>query len=269
MKYNGELKVIDTQDKAYLLGQIYGDGYSGGEEHHSYKIMLTSNKGDIDVYRKLQEKFPFFIYKTYKSHPNMIYLENYEKSLYIDLKNHGMISSKTKYDKTGEFHFPNLRNDLIPHFIRGYFDADGSFWYPSRYRSRNNLRTELGCATKNFLLSINSHLLKNGITFSYLERNKSAGNGRTYQTFTLLSSNRETSIKFADFIYKDANVFLNYKKEKAYRPLIDKETFKCPYCNSNNVIKNGTRNTKIRLFCKECNKNFTIPMPTQEEILDE
>ena len=55
MKYNGELKVIDTQDKAYLLGQIYGDGYNGGEEHHSYKIMLTSNKGDTDVYRILQE----------------------------------------------------------------------------------------------------------------------------------------------------------------------------------------------------------------------
>lgn len=269
MKYNGELKIIDTQDKAYLLGQIYGDGYNGGEKCHSYKVVLTSNKGDIDVYRKLQERFPFFTFKTYKSHPNMIYLENHEKSLYIDLKEHGMISSKTKYDKTGEFHFPNLKDDLIPHFIRGYFDADGSFWYPSRYRSRNNLKTELGCATKKFLLSVNSYLLKNGIIFSYLERSKNAGNSKTYQTFTLLSSNRETSLKFADFIYKDANIFLSYKKEKAYRPLIDKEIFKCPYCNSNNVIKNGTRNTKIRLFCKECNKNFTIPMPTQEEILDE
>ena len=86
MKYNGELKIIDTQDKAYLLGQIYGDGYNGGEKYHSYKVVLTSNKGDIDVYRKLQEKFPFFTFKTYKSHPNMIYLENHEKFLYIDLK---------------------------------------------------------------------------------------------------------------------------------------------------------------------------------------
>lgn len=165
MKYNGELKIIDTQDKAYLLGQIYGDGYNGGEKYHSYKVVLTSNKGDIDVYRKLQEKFPFLIFKTYKSHPNMIYLENHEKPLYTDLKEHGMISSKTKYDKTGEFHFPNLRDDLIPHFIRGYFDADGSFWYPSRYRSRNNLRTELGCATKKFLLSVNSYLLKMELYF--------------------------------------------------------------------------------------------------------
>ena len=86
MKYNGELKIIDTQDKAYLLGQIYGDGYNGGEKCHSYKVVLTSNKGDIDVYRKLQERFPFFTFKTYKSHPNsvlrlflLLYLEGYQK----------------------------------------------------------------------------------------------------------------------------------------------------------------------------------------------
>lgn len=268
MKYNRELKVIDTQDKAYLLGQIYGDGYNGGEKYHSYKIILASNNGDIKVYEELQRKFPFFTLKTYKSHPNMIYLENYEKSLYVDLKEHGMISSKTKYDRTGEFHFPNLRKDLIPHFIRGYFDADGSFWFPIRYRSRNNLRTELGCSTKNFLLAINKQLINNGIIFSYAERSKADSNGNKHQAFTLFSSNRENSIKFADFIYEDANIFLQYKKDKAYRPLLCKKIFKCPYCNSNNVIKNGTRNNKLRLFCKNCNKNFTITMPTQEETLD-
>ena len=139
MKYNGELKSIDTQEKAYLLGQIYGDGYNGGEKTHSYKIMLTSNNGDISVYKKLQELFPFFKLKTYPSHPNMIYLENHEKSLYLDLKALGMISSKTKFDKTGEFHFPNLREDLIPHFIRGYFDADGSFYLPSRKKIKTSV----------------------------------------------------------------------------------------------------------------------------------
>ena len=269
MKYNGELKVIDTPEKAYLLGQIYGDGYNG-ENNHSYKVSVSSNNGDIEVYKRLVNLFPFFTLKTsYKSHPNMIYLENHEKALYLDLKRHGMISNKTIYDKSGEFHFPNLRKDLISHFIRGYFDADGSFWYPKRYRSRNNLRTEFGCSTKNFLLVLNKHLEDNKINFTYTERSKKASNDKYYMSYNLLSSNREESLKFADFIYKDASIYLEYKKQKAYRPLIDKESFICPYCNSNHIKKNGTRNNKYRLFCKDCNKHFSIPMPTQEVTLDE
>lgn len=273
MKYNGELKSIDTQEKAYLLGQIYGDGYNGGEKTHSYKIMLTSNNGDIEVYKKLHELFPFFKLKTYSSHPNIIYLENHEKSLYLDLKAHGMISSKTKFDKTGEFHFPNLREDLIPHFIRGYFDADGSFYFPTRKRSRNNLKTEIGCSTKNFLLRIKECLDKSGLNFSYIERKKSAGNGKLYNTYTLLSSNRELSQRFAKFIYKDATLYLDYKYEISHKASDIIDTSKifgvCPNCGSSNIIKNGTRGGKYRLKCKDCDTNFTKPMPTQQVTVDE
>lgn len=266
MKYNGELKSIDTQEKAYLLGQIYGDGYNGGEQYHSYKITLTSNNGDIEVYKKLQNMFPFFELKTYFSHPNMIYLENHEKSLYLDLKSLGMVSSKTKYDKTGEFHFPELREDLIPHFIRGYFDADGSFWFPSRKRSRNNLRTDFGCSTKNFLLKIKEYLDKENIKFSYIKRIKSAGNNRTYTSYNLVSSSRDLSMKFADYIYKDATIYLKYKYDISHRTInvakVSDIFGNCSICGSSNIIKNGTRDGKCRLKCNNCGKNFTKPMPT-------
>lgn len=273
MKYNGELKSIDTQEKAYLLGQLYGDGYNGGEKTHSYKTIITSNNGDISVYKKLHELFPFFKLKTYPSHPNMIYLENNEKSLYLDLKALGMISSKTKFDKTGEFHFPDLREDLIPHFIRGYFDADGSFYLPSRKRSRNNLKVEFGCSTKNFLLKIKEYLDKVGINLSYREIRKSAGNGKTYETFSLISSSRNLSCKFADFIYNEATIYLDYKYEISHKPydIIKASVLfgHCPKCGSYNIIKNGTRGKKCRLKCRECNSNFTKPMPTQQVIVDD
>jgi hypothetical protein len=265
MKYNGELKCIDTQEKAYLLGQIYGDGYNGYSS--SCKTMLASNNGDIKVYQKLHELFPFFKLTTYSSHPNMIYLVNNEKSLYLDLKALGMISNKTRLDKTGEFHFPELREDLIPHFIRGYFDADGSFWYPTRKRSRNNLRTEFGCATKNFLLRIKDILDKNGMNFSYSERAKKDSSGNNHISYILLSSNRELSKKFADFIYKDATVYLEYKYELSHKPkdiITAYDIFgQCPKCGSSKIIKNGTRGGKYRLRCRNCGVNFTKPMPTQ------
>ena len=267
MKYNNELKNIDTQEKAYLLGLIYGDGYNGGHKYCSYKIMISSNNGDLELYEKLQLLFPFFTLKTYKSHPNMVYLVNHEKSLHLDLKNLGMISNKTELDKTGKFHFPDIREDLVHHFIRGYFDADGSFWYPKRVRSRNNLRTDFGCSTNNFLLKLKEHLDNNGINFCYKQRSKKASNGKYYMSYSLQSSSTELSKKFADFIYKDATIYSEYKYNISHKESDVIKAYEifgvCPKCGSQNIIKNGIRGNKHRLKCNKCSLNFTKPMPTQ------
>ena len=267
MKYNNEFKVIDTQEKAYLLGQIYGDGYNGCKENNkNYRFSMASINTDRDLYEKLNNLFPFLKLHFYKSHDNMVYLQNYEKAFCLDLKSLGMVSNKTDKDVTGEFHFPNIKEDLIPHFLRGYFDADGSAWYPNRVRSRNNLHIEFGCSTKNFLLSIKRYLDSKGIYFTYLERNKKAGNGKFYTSYTLLSSNSDTSLMFANLIYKDAIIYLPYKYEKCYKHKDLKSTAfeiygKCPYCGGSHIIRVGVRANKRRLLCKECFKRFTRPLP--------
>jgi ssDNA-binding Zn-finger/Zn-ribbon topoisomerase 1 len=203
----------------------------------------------------------------------MIYLVCNDKNLYLDLKSLGMVSSKTEKDRTGEFHFPELSKDLIPHFIRGYFDADGSFWYPTRTRSRNSLKTEIGCATKNFLLSIKNILDKNGIELSYIERLKAAGNNKQYATYTLLSSNRDLSERFRDFIYNNSSIHLEYKYNLSHKSKDLVTAFDifgaCPKCGSSNVKKNGTRDGKWRLKCNDCSIGFTKPMPTSREIVSE
>lgn len=265
MKYNNELSVINTQEKAYLLGQIYGDGCNQCKKNF-YKFTMASINTDLELYRKLQEIFPFLKLKFYSAHSNMVYLENYQKSICLDLQRLGMDSPKTLKDITGEFHFPDLREDLVPHFIRGYFDADGSAWFPTRKRSRNNLHIEFSGSTKNFLLKIKEILDINGINFNWYERYKKAGNGNYYYSYTLISSNKDTSLKFADFIYHDATLYLPYKyeicyKTPSYRPLNVDLFGKCPYCNSDNIIKRGTRDNKQRLKCNNCNKAFTRPLP--------
>lgn len=276
MKYSNELSVIDTEEKAYLLGQIYGDGYNCPTPE--YKFSMGSINTDTPLYTKLSVLFPFLKLKTYASHSNMIYLENHEKALCKDLANHGMISNKTKNDVNGVFHFPKLREDLLPHFIRGYFDADGSAWYPERKRSRNNLHIEFGCSTKNFLLEIKKILDENGIYFTYTERKKRAGNGKLYQSYILFSSNYNISMQFANFIYKDATIYLDYKHALCYRPKILRPSAfsvygPCPYCGSERITRMGVRYlNKRRLRCVDCNRRFTKineQMPTQEETLDE
>lgn len=265
MKYNGELCVIDTQEKAYLLGQIYGDGNNNCKPK-GFRVMLASIIDDKPLYQRLAELFPFFKVVPFPSHPKVTYLVCMCKQLCLDLEVLGMSSPKTPKDATGEFHFPNLREDLLPHFIRGYFDADGAVYLPKRIRSRNNLRIEFSCATPNFLKRIQEELKKHDIEFTWYERDKKAGNGKYYHSYTILSSNQEISKKFADFIYKDATIYLDRKKsmcytEPVYRPLASSLYGNCPYCNSENITRAGVRTGKKRLKCKDCGKRFTRPLP--------
>lgn len=265
MKYNGELCVIDTQEKAYLLGQIYGDGNNNCKPK-GFRVMLASIIDDKPLYQRLAELFPFFKVVPFPSHPKVTYLVCMCKQLCLDLEVLGMSSPKTPKDTTGEFHFPNLREDLLPHFIRGYFDADGAVYLPKRIRSRNNLRIEFSCATPNFLKRIQEELKKHDIEFTWYERDKKAGNGKYYHSYTILSSNQEISKKFADFIYKDATIYLDRKKgmcytEPVYRPLASSLYGNCPYCNSENITRAGVRAGKKRLKCKDCGKRFTRPLP--------
>lgn len=265
MKYNGELCVIDTQEKAYLLGQIYGDGNNNCKPK-GFRVMLASIIDDKPLYQRLAELFPFFKVVPFPSHPKVTYLVCMCKQLCLDLEVLGMSSPKTPKDTTGEFHFPNLREDLLSHFIRGYFDADGAVYLPKRIRSRNNLRIEFSCATPNFLKRIQEELKKHDIEFTWYERDKKAGNGKYYHSYTILSSNQEISKKFADFIYKDATIYLDRKKsmcytEPVYRPLASSLYGNCPYCNSENITRAGVRAGKKRLKCKDCGKRFTRPLP--------
>lgn len=262
MNYNGELKVIDTQEKAYLLGQIYGDGNNSCVPR-CYRMMMASIDTDAELYYKLASLFPFLKTTRYPSHPNVIYLIGTGKELGCDLTTLGMVSPKTPKDKTGEFHFPELREDLIPHFIRGYFDADGAAYFLKRKRSRNNLRIEFGCSTPNFLKKVQEILAQNGIHFTWYERMKKAGNGKFYMSYSILSSNRDTSLKFADFIYKDATVYLQRKyeicyKQPEYRPTAYELYGACPNCGGTHITRLCIRNgNKRRLKCRNCGKRFT------------
>ena len=124
VKYLGELKEIDTEEKAYLLGQIYGDGLNVSYKRKdknwfSYKTEITSTIDDTEMYEKLSKLFPFFKLTKYNSQKSVVFLCANQKQLYLDLVGHGMISNKVKHDKTFEFHFPQLREDLVHHFIRG------------------------------------------------------------------------------------------------------------------------------------------------------
>lgn len=87
-------------------------------------------------------------------------------------------------------------------------------------------------------------------------------------SYIIFSSNRENSLKFADLIYKDASIYLQYKHETCYRKVEKTLTANdvygnCIYCNGKNIWRQSTRYTKHgimrRLYCLDCKKRYQKP----------
>lgn len=127
---------IDTEVKAYFLGWMYSDGcvYSSKK---GYMFHLTLNKKDMSVLRLfrrvLKTKTP--IHKCKNKNTYGFYV--WSKKMYFDLINLGCVPRKSLI-----LQFPPknlIPEDLMRHFIRGYFDGDGSICF-SRKRMRAEAR---------------------------------------------------------------------------------------------------------------------------------
>lgn len=262
MSYNNELRMIDTEEKAYFLGLIYADGcISITSNGHRFQISLI----DEDLIKSLYQHFPFlniniFDFGKYKSSWSKQYsLRKTSRELVNDLKLHGVVERKSGKG-SAELIVPALSNDLINHFIRGFFDGDGSINIPKR---RPNLRrVEICCSSKSLLLQIKSILENNGISCPIFRKRVE---NRINPLYILEWVNFRDITDLKNFLYKNSTLHLSRKKE-LFDSFIKvdkkKDNPKCVYCLSECCEKQGARQMKkhiaYRYHCKECDKRFSI-----------
>lgn len=126
MKYTCQddfFNVIDTEKKAYWLGVLFADGNITKKASKSGQIIFSSKDKDwveqflLDVGSnnspncEYQKVFKKYIWKAQITSAQM----------YNDLNNLGCTPTKTK-----TIRIPILEDELVHHFIRGYFDGDGT-----------------------------------------------------------------------------------------------------------------------------------------------
>jgi intein/homing endonuclease len=109
----GYFKEIDTAEKAYWLGFLFGDGSINNKRVH-----LRVQNGDEDHLRKFRNTIDSDA--TVTEAKSTVEFSVCKKKFRSYLRNHGFTESKTKDDSLPQLHF-----SLRPHFIRGLFDADG------------------------------------------------------------------------------------------------------------------------------------------------
>lgn len=201
---------IDTEERAYILGLLYADGCNH-EQHH--KIELSLDKIDEDIVIKVSKillngnvDIKEYPQKNNPSNRVCLYLIN--QKLSDDLKKWGCVARKTLVLK-----FPELPNNLRHHFIRGYFDGDGSLTIKERLMKRCKNKSRIAyfsiVSTKEVLEEIGKTFSDLGVHFEINKRHKKRKNNN----FTLrISGNRQIKT-VCDYLYNGANIFLDRKKD--------------------------------------------------------
>ena len=127
---------ISTENKAYLLGFFLADGclVEGKKKNSiSKRICFNNSIDDIEVIELARNEISpeskiFIKYgnQGVNKRKAQSILRISSESLYETLnQKYGIVRNKT-HDQNFTFNFELIPNELIPHFIRGYFDGDGS-----------------------------------------------------------------------------------------------------------------------------------------------
>lgn len=212
IKNENYFKNIDSEFKAYILGFIYADGYIGD----NYEVVMSLSDKVYDnfiILNKLKEEIG--LSKDIKHGKSKINDKEFgywsfrivNKTIWEDLYNLNLFPRKSlTMDK-----FPNIDFKLMNHFIRGYFDGDGSICsYIDTYdnRTRNNFEI-LG--TKEFL-NIMQDILVEKCEIKKTALHKTHSEGITRISY----KGNKSIIKIRNYLYYNAITYLTYKKERMF-----------------------------------------------------
>lgn len=224
-KYNLDehyFDVIDTQDKAYILGLLYADGSNNISKSTISISLQEEDKKILEEIKSIinSEKPLEYIDYSNKNDFGYHYKNQYRLSLFSSymckvLQKIGMIPNKSL-----KLIFPNIDKSLYKHFIRGYFDGDGSIVQQIRNDNNHPVLVTI-TSTKSFCNTI-SDIIKNELNINSCITDASCKNGITK---VLSISGRNVCKTFLDWIYDDANLFL----ERKYNRYLD-------YYNINNSL---------------------------------
>ena len=195
---------INTEEKAYFLGVLCSDG---NIRKNNREIVLSVLDVDIDVLQKFSDAIktdkPIFFVKSKTSNSRYALISISSSRMCEGLGKYGCVNNKT-FKMT----FPKLLNqNLYNHFIRGYFDGDGCIYVSNK--NANRAFSIVGMLP--FLLEVQKILIDNcGLNVTKIVQ---TGNSCD-MVKTLVYCGKKQCIKIRDWLYKDATVFINRKKNK-------------------------------------------------------
>jgi hypothetical protein len=205
--------IIDCSEKAYFLGFLYADGYNAG-----HSIILSLSKKDEEILVKLNKlinnECPIFYSRNLVAYGKNDKVYKCCDSARIRISGRNICDKLNEYGiverKTNKIRFPVfLKENLYSHFIRGFFDGDGSISVSSPIGASNYVRFSVSLATKNedFCDQLIFYIQKKtGLSFK-----KRCWDSKNFQ---IVLTRISDMIEFLDWIYKDSSIYLARKYER-------------------------------------------------------
>lgn len=211
--YEVAFDTIDTEEKAYWLGFMYADGYI---TKNNYMIGLNLAIKDMEHVSKftnflkfeggmnINTSHQFGSKETIAKDGHLIQMCSTvitNKHLWESLNSKGCVPNKSLILK---FPDESIFSDksLIRHFIRGYFDGDGTLGKYQHSKTRTNKEASLMfVGTQGFLTDLQKYTGQ-----GFLMQKKNCG-PLTYR----LSYSTSKAERVAEYMYKDSTVYLNRK----------------------------------------------------------
>lgn len=203
---------INTEEKAYWLGFLTADGWINKSKKTNAGVTgIELQYGDLGHLKKFNKSIsgnyqitdrwrvcPLSKNKDKKNH--MCCIRIFSSTMYNSLMKIGFSN-----DKSYDFHIPSLPSNLIRHYIRGYFDGDGCLCFTNKSFSisfitaSHSLYSDLLQILKDNSINANNRIFVNEY-------------GTTMYRPEIYKFNDK--LKFLNWIYQDANIYLDRKYKK-------------------------------------------------------
>ena len=208
--YKNGLNSINT----YILGLIYSDGCISYDKHtQKYRITIAMN--DLDIMKKIQSimtpKKKLYSYKHPRGKSNTYSIVSTNKIDINFLFKLGMTENKSL-----NMTYPEIDSKYDRHFIRGYFDGDGSVYDSTTNTYYSNIKksyrykyVRFTTGSEKFANQLSDILQKHNIETIVFKDSRV-----NHNTFYVAIYKKEYVKKFFEFIYKDCEVFMMRKYNK-------------------------------------------------------
>lgn len=213
--------IIDDEHKAYWLGFIMADGcisHPSKETSGASRLTLNLSIKDIELLQRFKEDIQASNSIIEEYTPNGTYGKNRMCRLSVtsiefcrSLKRYGIDRFKTGKETIPVDKIPRY---LMRHFIRGFFDGDGCATYSKRNEVIKPM-ISFTSANVEFLEKLKLFLTDEIGTSKIVSIIPSGKQGERVKHSYQLSYGKKADVKnFYNYIYDDATIFLERKKNK-------------------------------------------------------
>lgn len=198
--------IIDNEEKAYFLGFLYADGYNNTKTNNVVLNLKASDKDILLRLNNLIQPSKSLYFRSMKNQRKVKGYENAQDQYVLTIQNKHVSMQLEKLgcykNKSLTLKFPTeeqVPSHLIHHFIRGYFDGDGSV---------NNGILKVSILSSSSFLDTLQSVLSNHISNYKFKKYYKKG-----KINELILGGRIQCHSFKNYIYNNSTIFLKRKKD--------------------------------------------------------